>query len=155
MTARVFHARLFHTFRENGNFWYQICSQGSVATYEHMQGVMGDFNDHVIANFLANLSVKKIKIGWGLSELLPWVWSLLFWYTVYLSPTAWQLFGLSRWRQSHNVLNIFRWAFGISIQSDKRTENKLCCELTGNVENRLHHNNSDFSTTVLAQSLGS
>jgi len=56
MTVWVFRARLFHSFHEHGNFWYQILSQGSVATYARCGGI---FNNNFIANFLENLSVKK------------------------------------------------------------------------------------------------
>ena len=57
MTVRVFHARLFHSFREHGNF-FQIFSQGSMATYARYGGI---FNNHFIANFLQNLLVITFK----------------------------------------------------------------------------------------------
>jgi len=46
MTVGVFHARLFPSFREHGNFWYQIFSQGSVATYARCGRI---FSNHFIA----------------------------------------------------------------------------------------------------------
>ena len=52
----VFHARLFHSFREHGNFWYQVFSLGCVATYARCGEI---FNEHFIANFLENLPVKE------------------------------------------------------------------------------------------------
>jgi len=58
MTVWVFHARLFHSFREHGNFLYQIFSQGRVAIYDRGGGI---YNNVFIANFLENLPVKKIK----------------------------------------------------------------------------------------------
>ena len=56
MTVWVFFSRLFHSFREHSNFWYQIFSQGSVATYA---GRNGTFNNRFVANFLENLPVKE------------------------------------------------------------------------------------------------
>jgi len=47
---------LFHSFHEYGNFWHQVFSQGSVATYARCGGI---FNNYSIANFLENLPVKK------------------------------------------------------------------------------------------------
>jgi len=38
MTVWVFHARLYHSFLEHGNFWYQILLQVNV---QHTQGAVG------------------------------------------------------------------------------------------------------------------
>jgi len=48
MTVWIFHARLFHSFCEYGNYWYHVFLQGSMATYKL------------------------------LTELLWWVWCLCF-----------------------------------------------------------------------------
>jgi len=58
MTVSVFQARLFHSFREHSNFWYQIYifSHDSVTTYARCGGI---FNNHFIANFLENLPEKQ------------------------------------------------------------------------------------------------
>jgi len=60
MTVSVFHARLFHSFREHDNLWYQIFSHGtcSVAIYASCGGIC---NNHFIANSLENLSVQKFQ----------------------------------------------------------------------------------------------
>jgi len=56
MTAWVFHARLFHSFLEHGNFWYRIFSQGSVGTYARYGGI---FSNHFVANLPENLLWKN------------------------------------------------------------------------------------------------
>jgi len=64
-------AWMFQSFLEHDNFWYQIFSQGSVATYARCGGI---FNNHFIANFQENPQWEKLKIGSDFRELLPWVW---------------------------------------------------------------------------------
>jgi len=54
MTVWVFDARLLHSFRDHGNFWYQIFSQGSVPTYARFGGIFT-----LLQNFLKNLPVTK------------------------------------------------------------------------------------------------
>jgi len=66
VTAWVFHARLLHSFREHDNFWYQIFSQGSVATY--MQGVLGSSIITLLQIFWRICQWKILKIGQGLTD---------------------------------------------------------------------------------------
>jgi len=56
MTVWVPRVILFHSFRERGNFWYQIFSEGSVSTYVKCGRI---FKNHFLANFLENLPNKK------------------------------------------------------------------------------------------------
>ena len=58
VTVWVFHAKVFHSFRERGNFWYRPTKYFHKVVWQPMQGVVGSLVITIV-KFLENRPVKE------------------------------------------------------------------------------------------------
>jgi len=112
MTVWVFHARLYHSFLEHGNFWYQILSQVSVP---HTQGVVGFLKITLLQIFhrIDRQKIFKNRLRFDRVWCLPFIRNAVYIQGEVTSQSLWSRYdchfvGITRYNALSSMAKIYR-----------------------------------------------